>query len=158
MNDSPAETLQDKPSLHPGGPRESNQPGPIYDTATRWLLIRQHGADQVSRLLGFASDLATIRLDITTIRQIVKEAGMNTKVVAEIFRDTEVGRVLHEEGRTEGREEGQQEARERLLSLLLRERFGDHPSVPAIARHLTAQPEAAALHAISAAATLDELI
>jgi hypothetical protein len=76
---------------------------------------------------------------------------MNTKVVAEIFRDTEVGRALHQEGREEGRVE--------LLSDLLRDRFGDHPNIPAVAHRLATGPNATtAVHAISTAATLEDLL
>jgi hypothetical protein len=50
MSDSQTETLQDKPSLHPAGTRGSNQPGPVYDTATRWLAERDPG--RMCRLLG----------------------------------------------------------------------------------------------------------
>jgi hypothetical protein len=112
-------------------------------------LIKEHGTDQVGKLLEFATVLATIRLDATTIKGIIEEAGVTVEsdIMEEIFRDTGLARGLLRKGREE------------LLVALLRERFGDHPDIPAITHSLAKWPDATSVaHAISTAATLDDLL
>jgi hypothetical protein len=162
------------------GPPGNGRPGPVFDTAMRRLVeadparacrligvpvlrvIRTQGGNRTRELMEFAQVLATIRLDTPTIEEIVKEAGMTVESIAGLFRETEFGQLLVNEGRTEGRNEGRTEGRtegrEALLTALLRDRFGDQPGLAAAAHRLAGWPDAAvALHAVTAAADLDDL-
>jgi hypothetical protein len=144
----------------------------VFAAAVR--VIREQGGSRVQELMQFADRLATITLDRSTIEAIVKEAGMSLESLESIERDfgpTEYVRGLRreahsegrsegrDEGRNEGRNEGREQARVELLTALLRERFGDRADVSALARRLAGWPEVAtAVHAVSAASSLDDLL
>lgn len=79
---------------------------------------------------------------------------MAVETIAELFRDTAFGEALVQQGLEQGLERG----REQLLTVLLQERFGSHPRIPAVARRLTGWPDASsAVHAITVAASVDDL-
>jgi hypothetical protein len=72
-------------------------------------------------------------------------------IMEKIFGDTELGQSLLLRGIQEGRRE--------VLDAFLRERFGDHPDIPAIAQGLAKWPDATAIaQAVCTTATLGELL
>jgi len=89
---------------------------------------------------------------------------MTAESIAEIYRDTVWGHVLHDAGHGEGRQEGRQEGleeglergRQLLLADLLTERFGPAATIPEIARRLAHWPSGA-VQAVHAAASIDDL-
>jgi hypothetical protein len=80
----------------------------------------------------------------------------------DLFAVTKFGEALIqqglEQGREQGREQGLEQGREQFLIALLRDRFGSHPGIPAVSQRLAGWPSAASVHAITAAATLDDLL
>ena len=74
--------------------------------------------------------------------------------VADFMRDLPWGQEMLRTGREEGREEALLES----LVWRLEERFGTEPDVRPAARHLATWPDHAAFRAVTAAASLDELI
>ncbi|MGH3929835.1 MAG: hypothetical protein ACRDTF_07645 [Pseudonocardiaceae bacterium] len=103
-------------------------------------------------LIAAAATLASIVLPGHTIVTALKEVTMPVPV-----RDTPLGRELYEEGRHEGRQEGDRQAVLRLTGLMLRQRFGDHPGIEAIARQLAALPDEERLTRLTSATSLDDL-
>jgi hypothetical protein len=117
-------------------------------------VVRSRGGERVGQLLEFTTVLAVIASDPAVVEKIIEETEMTVESVAEFYRDTGFGRRLRDEGREEGREE----ERESLLAALLADRFGEHPALPALARRLARLSDgAAAVHAITTAATLEDL-
>jgi hypothetical protein len=130
-------------------------------------LIRSHGGPRLPENLEFAGLLASIRLDPTTIERIIEEAGMTAESIAEFFRPTKTAQLLLNEGREEGREEGLTAGREEgltagrtgVLAYLLRDRFGDHPDLTAVAHQLATWPDAStAVRAITDASSFADVL
>lgn len=130
-------------------------------------VIDKDGGDRVAELLEFATVLATIRLDSNTIDTIIREAVMTVESLVEFFRDTEMGKKAIqeglrrglEEGHHRGLEEGRDQTRAEIFEALLHERFADDPRIPALVEKLGGWPDlTAAVHAISSASSLDELM
>jgi hypothetical protein len=114
-------------------------------------LIRHHGGPRLPENLEFAGLLASIRLDPTTIERIIEEAGMTAESIAEFFRPTKTAQLLLNEGREEGRTG--------VLVYLLRDRFGDHPDLTAVAHQLATWPDAStAVRAITDATTFADVL
>jgi predicted transposase YdaD len=123
-------------------------------------------------LRAFAIALAGVTLDPVTMNRIVEEAEMTVdEYVAKTLWHGSYGEKLRQqlreralqegrqEGRLEGRQEGAAQGRERLLVVLMHERFGPHPDAPAIARQLTAHlDDVEAVHAVSSAVDLADLV
>ena len=111
--------------------------------------VRARGGDRTEELLKFVSVLAVIASDPDVVEKIIEETEMTVQEVADFYRDTRFGLRLRSEGR--------EEAREELLTALLIERFGEHPELPDLVQRFVHWPDAAAVHAISAATDLAEL-
>lgn len=124
-------------------------------------IIRARGGARVGELLQYAMVLARITLSTSIIERIVEEESMDETVAfaaGQVMLETRPGRALKRAIREEGREEGQAETRQQLLAVLLRDRFGDHAEISAIARELAGWPDTAkAVHAITTAMGLREL-
>ena len=100
-------------------------------------------------LLDYATTLARITLDEATVEKVAEEFVMSDVMVQE-FAGKIWGRALE---RASIRKEY-----ERALGLMLKDRFGDRPGMLDVASRLARWPdEAAAVHAISSAASVDEL-
>lgn len=107
-----------------------------------------------AQLLEAAAVLATIRLDGLTIDQIRRESGLSVESIADFYSETEVGRELVNRGREQGLERSGQ-----MLTTLLLDRFGDQPEIPEIVARLARWPDAAAaVHAVTRAQALTELL
>jgi hypothetical protein len=143
-------------SLAPLAALGRGSPSEAYAQSLR--VACERGGARAGRLIQFATTLATITMDPSIIWKFVGEVGMSVEsiadlFVADLFRDTKFGQALIQQGLDTGREEG----REHLLVALLRDRFGPHPDLPAVAQRLASWPDAASIQAITAAASLDEL-
>lgn len=116
--------------------------------------------DRRATLFGVAVTMASIVLPSRTIATTLEEDAMPVYV-----RDTPLGREIFDEGwrdgwqdgRQEGRDEGARAAALELTSLLLRQRFGDHPRTADVAAALADVPAEERLTRIAGAAALDEL-
>jgi hypothetical protein len=105
-----------------------------------------------------ATVLATIRLDPHTIDQIGKESGMTVETIADFYSETAAGRELINRGVGQGLEQGIQQGLVETLGAFIRDRFGDLPGVPEVARRLAHSGDLpAAVHAINHAATFEDL-
>jgi hypothetical protein len=117
-------------------------------------VIQSAPGPQQGQLLEAAAVLATIRLDGPTIDQIRRESGMSVESIADFYSETEVGRELLNRGLEQGLERSSQ-----LLTALLGEKFGEQPELAAVAERLVHWPDpAAAVHAITRAESLAELL
>jgi predicted transposase YdaD len=115
----------------------------------------QSGSEiQRQRLVEAMADLASTRMDPTTVKQIIEENDMSVQSVAAFYLDTRFGQEIHRQGREQGREQGSAEA----LAAMLRARFGRDPRVTEIARHLTAATdEDTSARLVFEATSLDDL-
>jgi hypothetical protein len=177
----PATLLKD-PSLAPlaalgrGSPSER---AVAYGQALR--LIQRHGGARAHELTEFATLLGAITLDTLIMGKIAEEVGMIDEVIAELFDESGIGASLvqrgldrgrvegiaegTERGRVEGRVEGIAEGtekglaagRERMLTVLITNRFGLRSEIPAIAHRLAGWSDSAATHAIAEAQSLEQL-
>jgi hypothetical protein len=132
------------------GSRESR----AYALARAVNLIQTRSGPLQAQLLEAAAVLATIRLDGPTIDVIRRESGMSVESIADFYSETEVGRELLNRGLEQGLERSGQ-----LLSALLRDRFGEQPEITEITARLIHWPDpASAIHAVTRAETLAELL
>lgn len=128
----------------------------------RALTVIHAGAapEQARRLVDVAAVLAAIHLDAATIEAVGREAAMPISL-----EGTEAGRVIAQrgrdkgrvEGRNEGRVEGRNEGESAVLAELLTARFGTDERIPLLARRLAEAGEKAAVAAVLAASSLDDL-
>ncbi len=154
LRDVPVEDLLAEPALAPLAALGRGSDEERADAHLRALrLIAEHAGDRTSELLETASVLATIRLRAPTIQKIRTEAGMTVESIADFYAQTEGGQFLIDKGREQGREQ----AREEAVAVLLRERFGDDPRIPGVARRLAAGDLATAYRSVLAAGALDDL-
>jgi hypothetical protein len=117
-------------------------------------LIQTQSGPHQAQLLEVAAVLATIRLDGPTIDLIRRESGMSVESIADFYSETEVGRELLNRGIEQGLQRSGQ-----LLAALLRDRFGEQPEIVEITERLVHWPDpAAAVRAVTRAATLTELL
>jgi hypothetical protein len=108
-------------------------------------IIAEDGGTRAPELLEFATRLATIRLDRPTIKQIVQEATVTVESLADLFRDTPLGREIRAEGRAA------------LLLSLLEAKFGQDGRLPAIANRLSELTDGETARAVTDAASIDDL-
>lgn len=79
---------------------------------------------------------------------------MSVESIADFYSETEVGRELLNRGIEQGLERSSQ-----LLTALLLDRFGEQPEIAAVTERLVHWPDpAAAVHAITRAESLAELL
>ncbi|HST84160.1 MAG TPA: hypothetical protein VLL08_20665 [Kineosporiaceae bacterium] len=91
---------------------------------------------------------------------------MSVETIADFYRETEFGRVLHHRGHDEGLEEGLEKGLKTglgrfacALEAAIRDRFGDHIESPEIAERLAHCPvPVAAIHAIAHATSFQDLV
>ena len=112
--------------------------------------------EQARRLVDVAAVLAAIHLDAATIEAVGREAAMPISL-----EGTDAGRVIAQRGRAKGRDEGRVEGRNEgesaVLAELLTARFGTDERIPLLARRLAEAGEKAAVAAVLAASSLDDL-
>jgi hypothetical protein len=106
----------------------------------------------------------------STLDSVLRERGLTIDEVADFYSGTKGGHELMKRARAKGMAQGLAEVRAQslaegkaevvvlMLEILLRDRFGEDPRIEATAKRLaeTTDP-AAAVHAITHAATIDEL-
>jgi hypothetical protein len=122
---------------------------------TALISIQKENPPRLDNLLDYAATLARITLDKAKVRKITDEVVMSDVMVqefaGEIFSETEWGRALERKGVRAGHE--------RTLGLVLKDRFGDRPGLLDVASRLSRWPDdAAAVHAIFSAGSLEELV
>jgi hypothetical protein len=161
----PATLLKD-PSLAPlaalgrGSPSER---AAAYGQALR--LIQRQGGTRAHELTEFATLLGAITLDTLIMGKIAEEVGVIDEVIAELFDESGTGAGLVQRGLDRGRvegiaedtEKGLAEGRERILTALITDRFGFAPEISAIAHRLAGWSDAAAIHAVTHAQSLEQL-
>jgi len=90
---------------------------------------------------------------------------MTAEDTADFYAESDWALILRARGLRQGRQEGRQEGREenregraRILLALLRTRFGDHPGLAELAERLSRIDEAAAVEAVTAAASVEDIV
>jgi hypothetical protein len=118
------------------------------------LEVIRRGAtpERARHLVDVAAVLAAIHLDAATIEAVGREAAMPISL-----EGTEAGKVIAQRGRAKGLAEGRSDGESAVLAELLTARFGADERIPGIAGRLAGLDEKAAVDAVLAADSLDEL-
>jgi hypothetical protein len=189
MRDLDPEVFLNSPSLAPLAALGHGTSRVRREAFARALaLIRDEGGERADELKTFAITLAAITLDRSIINRTVEEEEMTPEEfvnnllwngsygesVRERLKEQSLAEGLAQgleqglekgleqglvKGLAEGKVEGRAEERELVLSVLLKDRFGAQPEVPAVAHRLAGALDAvAAVHAVTSAAALADLV
>ncbi len=158
VRDADPQALLADPALAPmavltRGTREARQ----HRLAQALIRIRKEPPNRRSALVEASLELARIVLDRPTIDQIRKETKMTVEETADFYSESDWAKVLKDRGRQEGRQEGLRTGQARTLLALMRTRFGDHPSLDALAEELSQADEAVAIEAITRANRVEDV-
>jgi hypothetical protein len=168
LRDVDPEMLLAEPSLAPLAVLgRGDQKARVQVLGRALAVVRDEGGERATELRAFAVALARIRLEESTINNIVREVDVtpqefmaemiwNGNWGAEIRRD--MRNKFTKEGLVEGREQGREQGREHLLVALIQDRFGAHPDTSAVAEELIGRmDDREAVHAVTSATSLADL-